>query len=176
MKKNSYAPDFEGIHAYLDALQTPKNLRENSNSRYEYILPNVFFGKTFFTEKYGVLDFNSNAIYNNYETNKHKTFLTNDIIWKPSSRVTKSGFINSLEGMLRNFNYKSKFLTGKKGDVVIFDSSLWHKGGMPSNLPRLGIFNLYGPWWIKPYFNFQKMIGKKGTKLNKFVRKNSLHH
>lgn len=87
--------------------------------------------------------------------------------------VPKSHLKNSKP--LRNFNYKSKFLTGKKGDVVIFDSGLWHKGGMPSNLSRLGIFNLYGPWWIKPYFNFQKMIGKKGTKLNKFVRK-TLHY
>ena len=76
---------------------------------------------------------------------------------------------------LRNYNYKSKFLTGKKGDVVIFDSGLWHKGGVPSDLRRLGVFNLYGPWWIKPYFNFQQMIGKKGDKLNKYLKK-TLHY
>ena len=85
-----------------------ENLRDKTNSRYEYILPNIVFGKTFFTEKFGSLDFKSNAFYNNYETNKHKTFLTNDVIWKPSSYITKKGFVNALEGMLRNTNYKAR--------------------------------------------------------------------
>ena len=34
-----------------------------------------FYGKTFFTEKFGTLDFKSNAFYKNYEVNKHVTSL-----------------------------------------------------------------------------------------------------
>ena len=47
---------------------------------------------TFFSEKFGTLNFTSNAIYSNYETNKHKTFLTNDIIWSPTSLYYKKRF------------------------------------------------------------------------------------
>ena len=73
---------------------------------------------------------------------------------------------------VRNKKYKCEKLIGKSGDVVIFDSSLWHKGGNPSIHTRLSIFSLYGPWWIKPYFNYEKMLGKnKLKKLNNKVRK-----
>ena len=70
---------------YLDINTTVyENLRETKNSdKYEYILPNIMYGKTFFSEKFGTLNFKSNALYSNYETNKHKTFLTNDVIWSP---------------------------------------------------------------------------------------------
>ena len=58
---------------------------KNNSDRYEYILPNIIYGKTFFSEKFGALDLKSNAFYSNYDTNKHKTFLTNDVIWTPSN-------------------------------------------------------------------------------------------
>ena len=86
-----------------------ENLRVKKESdRYEYILPNVMYGKTFFSEKFGTIDFQSNALYRNYGTNKHRTFLTNDVIWNPSSYITKKGFINTFEGMIRNTNYETK--------------------------------------------------------------------
>ena len=40
--------------------------------------------------------------------NKNKTFLTNDIIWNPSSYITKKGFLNSFQGMVRNTNYEAR--------------------------------------------------------------------
>ena len=54
------------------------------------------FGKTFFTEKYGSIDLQSNALHNNYKINRHRTSLTNDIIWNPPSLTTKKGFVNSI--------------------------------------------------------------------------------
>jgi len=73
---------------------------------------------------------------------------------------------------IRNKNYKCKKLLGKSGDVAIFDSSLWHKGGSAAYKNRLSLFSLYGPWWIKPYFNYEKMIGiKKLKKLKPNLRK-----
>ena len=52
----------------------------------------------------------------------------------------------------------------KRGNTVIFDSGLWHKGGKSTNKSRWSIFNYYGPWWMKPYYLFDQMLGKK--KLN----------
>ena len=83
---------------YLDVSASVfEDLRTKKNSdRYEYILPNITYGKTFFTEKLGTFDFKSDALYSNYDTNKHKTFLTNDVIWNPSSFIAKNGIVNSV--------------------------------------------------------------------------------
>lgn len=59
----------------------------------------------------------------------------------------------------RNGDFSETQIIGKAGDVVIFDSGIWHKGGNSSNERRWGVFNLYGPWFIKPYFNFPNMLG-----------------
>ena len=64
----------------------------------------------------------------------------------------------------RHANYKHKVLSLKRGNMVIFDSGLWHKGGEATNKSRWSIFNYYGPWWMKPYYLFDQMLGKK--KLN----------
>ena len=146
-----------------------ENLREKTNSRYEYILPNVFFGKTFFTEKYGVLDFNSNALYNNYETNKHKTFLTNDIIWKPSSRVTKNGFINSLEGMVRNFNYKARKTNEYKdeGTVNELKGVIAYKTSLPMKKEGTNFSNIFSPNFMVRYApGHMRDISSKDVTLN----------
>lgn len=72
----------------------------------------------------------------------------------------------------RNKKYKCKKLIGKAGDVVVFDSCLWHKGGVSSNKDRVSLFTMYGPWWTKSYYNYEKMLGKlKLKKLNKNIRK-----
>ena len=98
------------------------------------------YGKTFFTEKFGTLSFTSNALYSKFDTNKKKTFLTNDVVWSPSSRITKKGFVNSFEGMVRNINYearktkeyKDRDTVNELHSVVTYKSSLplkkkWYK-------------------------------------------------
>lgn len=72
----------------------------------------------------------------------------------------------------RNKNYKHKLLTGKKGTVVIMDTGIWHKGGKPNNNSRWSIFSYYSPWFVKPYYQYDKMIGQKKMKsLKKNIRK-----
>ncbi len=72
----------------------------------------------------------------------------------------------------RHKNYQGKKILGKAGDAIIFDSNLWHKGGESTENNRVSLFSLYGPWWIKPYFNYEKMLGKKNTKsLAKNIKK-----
>jgi len=130
-----------------------ENLREKTNSRYEYILPNIVFGKTFFTEKFGSLDFKSNALYNNYQINKHKTFLTNDVIWKPSSYITKKGFVNSLQGMLRNTNYKTKKTKEYKDGNTVNEMHgvLAYKSSFPLKKDGINYANLFSPNFMVRY-------------------------
>ena len=130
-----------------------ENLRTDSNARYEYILPNIMFGKTFFTEKFGSFDFKSNALYNNYDVNKHKTFLTNDVIWKPSSHITKKGFVNSLEGMFRNRNYKAKETDDYKNAGTINEAQgvLAYKSSLPLKKDGINYSNLFSPNFMLRY-------------------------
>ena len=124
-----------------------ENLRIKSNERYEYILPNIMFGKTFFSEKFGIIDFQSNALHNSYKINRHKTSLTNDVIWRPSSQTTKKGFVNSLEGMLRNTNYEAR-KTGKykdEGTVNELHGVLGYKSSLPMKKVGINYTNFFSP-------------------------------
>ena len=124
-----------------------EDLRKDTNARYEYILPNIMFGKTFFTEKFGVIDFQSNALHNNYKINRHRTSLTNDVIWRPPSLTTKKGFVNSLEGMLRNTNYEAR-KTGEykdEGTVNEIQGVLGYKSSLPMKKDGINHYNLFSP-------------------------------
>ncbi len=66
----------------------------------------------------------------------------------------------------RNRLYKrSENLVVKKGSLVVIDTALWHKAGKPSKKSRWGIFTMYAPWFIKPYFQFDKIITPKKFKV-----------
>jgi len=124
-----------------------EDLRVKSNERYEYMLPNVMFGRTFFTEKFGIVDFQSNAFHNSYKINRHKTSLTNDVIWKPPSKTTKKGFVNSFEGMLRNTNYEAR-KTGSfkdKGTVNELHGVLAYKSSLPMRKDGVNYNNFFSP-------------------------------
>lgn len=41
------------------------------------------------------------------------------------------------------------------GSVIFFDSAIWHRAGAPTEMSRWSIFNMYGPWFMKPYFRFR---------------------
>jgi len=126
---------------------------KESSDRYEYILPNIVYGKTFFTEKFGTFDFKTNAFYNNYSTNKHKTFLTNDAIWSPFSYISKSGFITSLTGMLRNTNYEAKNTKEYRHDSTVNElhGVLSHKTSLPMKKNGINYSKLFSPNFMVRY-------------------------
>ena len=149
---------------------TYEDLRvDQSSDRYEYILPNILYGKTFFSEKFGTIDFKSNALYSNYETNKHKTFLTNDVIWSPSSYITKKGFINTFEGMIRNTNYETK-KTGEykdEGKVNEISGVLAYKTSLPMRKYNNNFINLFSPNFMLRYSpSHMRDLSKKDITLN----------
>ena len=147
-----------------------ENLRVKEESdRYEYILPNVMYGKTFFSEKFGTLDFKSNALYNNYETNKHKTFLTNDLIWSPFSYISKNGFVSKIEGMLRNTNYEAK-KTGEfkdEGTVNELSGVLGYKTSLPMKKDGTNYSKLFSPnFMIRFAPGHMRNLSNKDVSLN----------
>ena len=147
-----------------------EDLRGGKNSdRYEYILPNIMYGKTFFSDKFGTINFKSSALYTNYDTNKHKTFLTNDIIWNPASRVTKSGFVNTLEGMLKNTNYETKKTKEYKDDKTVNELSgvLGYKTAFPMKKNGSDYSNLFSPTFMLRYApGHMRNLSKKDVSLN----------
>ena len=130
-----------------------ENLREKSNSRYEFILPNIVFGKSFFSEKFGTLDFKSNALYRNYKVDKHITSLTNDIIWSPSSYITQKGFVNSIEGMVKNTNYEATNTTDHKTEGTVNELSgvFSFKSSLPMKKEGIGYSNIFSPTFMARY-------------------------
>ncbi len=154
--ENEIKYSFSKPDMYFDINATIfEDLRVKSNSdRYEYILPNIIYGKTFFSEKFGALDLKSNAFYSNYNTNKHKTFLTNDVIWTPSNHITKNGFVNSLAGMIRNTNYETKN-TGEYRDdestVNELHGVLSYKTSLPMKKDGINYSKLFSPNFMLRY-------------------------
>lgn len=124
-----------------------EDLRNETNERYEYILPNIMFGKTFFTENFGQVQFKSNALHKNYKINRHKTTLINDVIWKPSSLTTKKGFVNSLEGMIRNTNYEARNTNEFKnqGTKNELHGVIGYKSSLPMKKDGINYYNLFSP-------------------------------
>jgi ectoine hydroxylase-related dioxygenase (phytanoyl-CoA dioxygenase family) len=56
----------------------------------------------------------------------------------------------------RNADYPYEVMEAEAGSVVFFDSALWHRTGVPTEKSRWSIFNMYGPWFMKPYFRFRE--------------------
>ena len=169
--ENEFVYTFANDDSYLDInAKVYQNLREKQNSdQYEFILPNIMYGKTFFTEKFGLLDFQSSALYKKYETNKQTALLTNDVIWSPSSVITSKGFVNTLQGMIRNTNYETQKADDyKNGDVINEISGvLSYKSSLPMKKDGVDYFNLFSPNFMVRYApGHMRDLSKKDVTLN----------
>ncbi len=153
--ENEIKYSFSNDDTFLDLAATVyENLSiDKKSDKYEYILPNIMYGKTFFTEKFGTLNFTSNVLYSKYKTNKNKTFLTNDIIWSPSSYITKKGFMNSFEGMIRNTNYEARKTEEykNKGAVNELKTVLTYKSSLPLTKDSIGYSKFFSPNFMLRY-------------------------
>ena len=69
-------------------------------------------------------------------------------------------------------NTKSKsynFLEAEQGSLIILDTNLAHKAGMPTKISRWAIFNMYSPWYVKPYYEYYNI--KNIPKFTKVIKK-----
>ena len=153
--KNEIKYSYNTDDSYLDISTTVyENLREKNNSdKYEYILPNILYGKTFFTEKFGTFDLKSNSFYTNYQTNKHETFLTNDVIWSPKSYISKNGFASSIMGMIRNTNYEAIKTTDYKDEGLVneINGVIAYKTSLPMKKYDNNFTKLFSPNFMLRY-------------------------
>ena len=86
--------------------------------------------------------------------------------------ILESERINDFDVVNRFIERQHKKMKCKAGSIIFFDSGLWHQVGKPSTNSRWSIFNMYGPWFMKPYFNFACGLKKNQIKkLNKVQRK-----
>jgi len=129
-----------------------EDLRKSSD-RYEYILPNITYGKNYLSDKYGFLNFKSNAYYRNYEGNKYTTFLNNDLFWTPGSYITQKGFLNTVEGMIKNTNYEAKNTTELKtnGTVSELSGVVSLKSSLPMQKSELNFTKTFSPTFMVRY-------------------------
>ena len=69
---------------------------------------------------------------------------------------------------------KFSYLEAKKGSIIILDTNLAHKAGKPSEQSRWSIFNMYSPWYIKPYYEYYniKNIPTFSKKVKKILHYN----
>lgn len=58
----------------------------------------------------------------------------------------------------RDADLDFEYVLMPKSGIAIIDTALWHRIGEPSTKSRWGIFNTYGPWFMKPYHRFNEMF------------------
>ena len=86
-----------------------ETLKESSNDKYEYILPEFTLGKNIFNNNLlGNLDLQSNLKVHNYDTNKTTKFLINDFDWDIKDFNFSSGLNSKLLAKIKNVNYEAK--------------------------------------------------------------------
>jgi len=152
--KNEINYNFSKNNSYLNFLAASyEDLREKTNSRYEHIFPDVTFGRSFFSKKYGVFDFKSNALYKNYKVDKHISALTNDITWNPGSFITSGGLVNSFTSMIKNTNYDAVNDENYKTDGTINEISgvVSFKSSLPMQKKGLNYSNIFSPNFMLRY-------------------------
>ena len=124
-----------------------ENLNKNNTDRYEYILPKIRLIKSFNTNFNGNLKLISDSNIKNYDTNINEKININDLIFTSNPKITKNGFYNNHEFLLKNTNSDAKNSVNFKNNKNLYVSSLFQ---FNSALPM-----------IKKNENYQKILKPK---------------
>ena len=111
-----------------------ENLNKPSNDRYEYIFPKIDLTKKIEnkTNLNGEFQFSSENFIHNYDTNIIEKVNTNNLLFNSNPRVTKNGFYNNYEFILKNSNtnsQKSKF--HKEGEDFYYSGLIQFNSSYP---------------------------------------------
>jgi len=93
-----------------------EDTRSAGNLRHEYLLPLTVEKNIMFSEKYGLLDADSNLRIRNHDGNKQSNFLVNNFKWKSVKSLNIFGVESYFEGLVKNVNYDTKKTTEYKND------------------------------------------------------------
>ena len=97
-------------------LNNYRTLADTYNDKYEYILPEINYEKQLFSSKFGYGEFRTNFKVHNYDTNKNKRFLTNNLDWSIDRPFAEKIFNGKIMTKLKNINYEVKNVDGFKPD------------------------------------------------------------
>ena len=86
-----------------------ENLEKTKTDRFEYIYPNFEIQKNIFQDlsEDGEFTIRSNFYQKKYDTNSYDAVLINDLYYS-SPTITKTGFVNDLDFIIKNLNTKGK--------------------------------------------------------------------
>ena len=76
--------------------------------RHEYLLPLTIEKNILSSSEFGFVDFASNLKIRSFDTNKQINLLVNDFKWKSNNWMSKLGFENYFEGLIKTVNYDAK--------------------------------------------------------------------
>ena len=113
-----------------------ENLDKNNNDRYEYILPQINLVKKVDNKSNlnGNFLFKSQNLVRSYDTNILEKTNINDLIFSSYPKITKTGFYNNYEFLIKNSNSDTKNSTDYKEDKNIYLTSLFQYN---SSLPLI---------------------------------------
>ena len=96
-----------------------KTLKDTYSDEYEYVVPDIILDKNLLSSnKYGVIDFQSNFKGHQYDTNNLTAFFINNLSWKSTDVVSSSGITSNLLGAIKNVNYEAKNVSNLKDDTT----------------------------------------------------------
>ena len=134
LSKNDMSADFETI-IYED-------LDKEDNDRYEYVIPKVNIVKSLEnkTSLDGSFSFRSQGLAKNYDTNIFETININDLIFTSSPKISKNGFYNNYEFIIKNSNTNAQNSLDYKNKENIYLSGLLQ---LNSSLPLVQMNEKY---------------------------------
>ena len=104
-----------------------EKLNTSGNDKYEYLLPQIDLTKnlTNKTKLNGDFKFQSNNYIHNYETNINDRININNLIFTSVPKITKKGFYNNYEFIIKNTNSNSENSKSNKEGEDIYLSGLF---------------------------------------------------
>jgi len=138
-----------------------ENLNEGNSDKYEYILPKVNLVKNFDTNLNGKIKLLSNSHFKTYDTNINEKININNLIFVSNPKITKNGFYNNHEFIIKNSNSDAKNSTNFKNEKNLYLSSLFQ---FNSSLPMIKQNEKYQKI-LKPKFSL-KIAPDNGKNIN----------
>ena len=142
-----------------------ENLNKDKNDRFEYILPNLKLIKNIEnrTSLNGNFYLTSDSFLKNYDTNVFETVNINDLIFNSNPIITKKGFYNNYDFILKNVNSDSKNSSEYKKDNHYFSGLFQFNTSLPLVKETTKYKNIIKPkatFKISPNNNTKNISGK----------------
>ena len=135
--KNSIIYDYQKDDMFFGAtVSAYDDLSQVTNSKYEYLLPDITFDKTLLADKnLGLLDYSSNFRVRNYDVNRQEDFFVNNLDWKSNINILNNGLNSQFLAKVKTVNYSAENTKTFKNDQ--FTSEL---SGAFGYLAKLDLF------------------------------------